>query len=238
MAFIRRFKGVRGAKSFRGRPRTRRYSKKVYLPLASKQRRTNHSARVPFPIAKYVKMHLNFQVGITSTSGAFTGCDTLTINSLYDPTGAIGADQPRWFDQLSALYTQYAVYGCKIVAVFSNAEKIGEVGMGAYDASAPASMRELDERENCCTRVIDSATGSKTQIVLKKYFNIPKIVGIPKKQYISDDDYLTAVSADPANKVYGKLWFQAYGGQTSSVNVKVHMTFYGRFSNLADPADS
>jgi len=242
MAYIRRYKATRGAKAFRRRPF--RTPKRVFISrvkgrsTGSSAIRWGGSSRVPFALVKYTKLHLNFDVGITSTSGAFTGSDGLTINSLYDPTGAIGADQPRWFDQLSTLYNQYSVYGCKIVAVINNSEKAGQVGMGAYDASAPASFRELDERENCISRVIDQTGGSRTQVILKKYFNIPKIVGIPKKEYVTADDYLADVSSDPANKVYAKLFFQAYGGQTSSVNIKVHMTFYCRMSGLADPADS
>lgn len=198
----------------------------------------NRYPRVPFPIQRYVKLHLNYQGSITSTTGSFGNMGALKLNSCFDPTGGLGATQPRWYDQMTALYNKYACYGCKVVAVISNAEKIGQVGMACYDSSAPSSMLELDERENCVTRVIDASTGSKTQVILKRYFNFPKIVGIPKKQYVNEDDYLTTVTADPANIVYGDIFYQTYGAQTGTVSVKLHLTMYVRFSALQDPADS
>lgn len=211
------------------------------MPIFRRFRRRfqNKYGKNPFPSAKYFTLHYNLNESITSTSGSFGNLgNTMVINSAYDPSGALGATQPRWFDQISAIYQYYNVYGARVSVTFSGSEKSGEVAIAGYDVSAPASMREIDEREDGLTRVINDKTSSPSIMTLKKYFNFPKMMGISNKAYINSEDYNALVTADPANKIYFQAYFQAYGGQTGSMTVKIHITFYCKFSGLQDPSDS
>lgn len=198
--------------------------------------------RFPFPKQLTCQLHMQLQTSATSTEGSFGALSNpLRLNDLSDPTGAMGTARPRWTAQLATIYEKYAVTGCKVEVIVTNAEKIGDVGMGCYDGSAPGSMLELGERENCMVRVIGAAAngGPNSVIVMKKYYDFPKIVGVKKSDYVDEDDYMTSMGSAPGNIVYWNLWHQAYGvSQTSSVSVKVNLTFYCVFKSIADPADS
>lgn len=211
------------------------YNKKK-KPMYKKQGQA--SSKLPFPLTRYVKLHVYDDTSITSTTGAINGCDAMCINSLYDPFQVGATNQPRWFDQLATIYLNYAVYACKVTAIVSNNDKTGEVGITMYDASAPATMREIDERENGYTRVMDTTAGAHTIIKLTKFLDIAKFVGMRRETYMNSASYRTDTGSDPANKLYAKIFYQAYGAQTGSVNVKLHMTFYARMTDIADPAES
>lgn len=227
-----------------GGKRARRTYRRVYKRATIKRgMRVYGKDRVPFPKVLDCRLHLNIQTTATSTTGSFGGLTAaLRLNDLSDPQGAMGATKPRWTTQLGALYGKYTVYGAKVTVDASNAEKIGGVGMGCYDGSAPASMLELDERENCESAVIDAAAnGGVTQVHFERYYDFPKIVGIPKSQYLNEDDYKTTLGSSPAapgNIVYWNFWHQAYAAQTSSTSVKIHVEFFCHLTCIEDPADS
>lgn len=201
--------------------------------------------KCPFSRERNAKLTVEYNTSITSTTGAFTGLsNNLKINSAANPLGAMSANQPRYYDTLcgadggGGVYRRYVVYGAKVSAICYNADKVGEVGIIGYKNSAPASMRELSERPDCYSKILEASTGSKTIVRLSKYYAMNKLLGVSRKDYIDDDTHLAEYNADPSEVCFSNIYYQATGAQTSSITIKLKITLYVKFSLLTDVADS
>lgn len=242
------YRSTRGSK--RHIARWRGYKKSMYRPMNAivPRYRRNLSlslrrSKLVFPTRKFTKLHSYILPSLTSTTGSFASLQyPLKLNFPGDPQGTGGSAQPRYFktlfgaDDSDGVYLRGHCYGVKVTAVFVNAEKIGDVGLCCYDSqsTAPNSFQELGERPFATQKCIDPATGTHTQVRLTKFFNFAKMVGLSKKQYLTEDEYEFQYATSPAHTMLGQIFYQAYGAQTSSVNVKLYLTFYVKCEQLAD----
>lgn len=227
------------------------YRRKIYRFKVSRPVRSTYRPREKgknvFPTKKFVKLSLYTLPSVTSTTGSFGSLSNrFNINNPRDPAGAGGTSQPRYFDTLfgaddtTAIYKSGHCYGCKVEAYFVNAEKIGDVGICCYgdDTTAPSSFQELGERAYASQKVIEPAGGTRTVVKFSRYFNFPKMIGVSKKAYLDDDEYMFTSTSNPPTMFNLQCYFQAYGAQTSSVNIKLRLTFYVKCEELADVATS
>jgi len=165
----------------------------------------------------------------------------MCLNSLYDPLQPGGANtQPRWYEQLAAIYEKYACYAAKMSVICLGAEKMADVGIACYDTSAPASMRELGERDQCQKKTIDISTngGRNSVLTFTAFYDFAKILGLPRNQYINDTSFWVQNTADPGKKVYFNFYVQGLAAQTASVTFQWTIQFYAKMGNVEDPADS
>lgn len=235
---------------------SKNYIRRSYNPNYRKRRSTyrryhknmpmkHNIGKVVFPRSKVCKLYLNFDTSITSTTGSFTGLsNNLKINSVFNSLGAMSNAQPRYLDTLlgndstSAVYRRYVVYGCKVTATCFNADKIGEVGIIGYRNGTVGSMRELIERPDAYAKILEASTATKSIVRLSKYFAMNKLLGVTKRDYIDDDTHMAEYNADPSEVIFANIYYQAIGGQTSSVTVKLKLCFYVKFDLLSDVSDS
>lgn len=118
------------------------------------------------------------------------------LNSLFDPDRTGTGHQPYGFDQLSALYNRYRVYGCSYVVngyQANNPIRIGAVPSNSV-AALPnmATLIELP-RAKFTTQI---PGGSRAQI--SGYVDLPSLTGRTKAQYMADDIYAGTALSSPA----------------------------------------
>lgn len=213
----------------------------IARPFATYPTMLGAKGGVPFENPKFCTMYLTGSSSVTSTTGAFTADDPpMAVNSLYDPLQGGGTDQPRYYTQVAAIYEKYACYAYKIECTCLGAEKMADIGYATYDSGAAASMRELGEREYCIKKTIDVSTngGKNSVITFTAYVDFAKLLGITRRQLLSDTTYLTNNTTDPSKKIYANFYVQGLAAQTASVTFQWKMTFYCKWGNYEGVANS
>jgi hypothetical protein len=174
----------------------------------------------------------------TSISGATPAHDQVySLNSVYDPDVTGAGRQPRAFDQWAAMYSKYRVLAATVEATFSPALSVGatvasfDVGLvpttGAY-ASAFVMADVPLELPRATMRAVSEYGGPVT---IRQTFLPWQILGITKEQYMADDRYSAAISADPAVVAVVHQWSQSLTGLNDSIAKSARILYTVQFES-------
>lgn len=124
----------------------------------------------------------------------------LRMNSMYDPDEtSILNHQPKYYDQLMAIWKKYTVYGMKVKLIFCNNSGNEAVIACMYGDNTTTNTSDIiDSIEKKYSTHKTISTGGFDRQYISKYFNLRKMIG--KKIY--DDDYSGTTSASPATQYY------------------------------------
>lgn len=151
-----------------------------------------NNAITPLP-QRFITKH---KYSTTITINTATPQYNFNLNSLFDPDRTSTGHQPYGFDQLSALYNRYRVYGCSYVVTgyqANNPIRIGVVPSNSVAAlTNMASLIELP-RAKFTTQI---PGGPRAQV--KGYVDLPSLTGRTKSQYSADDIYSGTALTDPS----------------------------------------
>lgn len=195
------------ALALRSAPKKRRSSKKAVSAISNFN---VVGPRIGVPLGPRLKCKFRVSSAAQVNPGAAgaIAVQTLKANSLFDPTGSFGADQPRGFDQLSLLYQRYRVNNVRISAKFVQGSTVALgasiVGMQFTDSvTAPTSYRDCVEDGYSVWDAMGIGTDNKVN--LNFACDVKKFKAKP-----TWDDALTALtSADPAELIYCHIFIQA-----------------------------
>lgn len=161
------------------------------------------------------------------------------INSLFDPDLTGTGHQPQGFDQWSAFYNTYQVYGAKVDLEIANDTASASVQcvMAMSDTNSSA-YNVLDTTELKWTKykiVGPASATNKTRMSM--YMSIKKIHGFND---ISEVESTSAnITGDPTDLAF--CWFKCQSMDILT-NVKLFVratiTFYAVFSEQKNPAES
>lgn len=166
-----------------------------------------------------------------STLATFGGEIAFRLNSLFDPYFPVGGHQPYGFDQLNTIYFRYQVHRCMVEVTFSDPSSDGlVVGAFAKNLNDPntlvnATIAAAMERPTVWCKPLNN-TGSQ-QIVFRKLYNLPEMLGLTKAQYENGwPSTSAAVSADPIQVAYFMVAAaNARGGSSQTVTARVRLVF-------------
>jgi len=232
----------------RFRYRKRKSAKRSAVAKRSRKMTITRTLRAPkqqvFP--NIMKMKLNYEESFRGT-GAETHA-YYRLNSLYDPqysygTGvvAIGGQQnnqqPLFYDQIANIYTQYKVLATKVDIYFQNMSTTipGYVCIqGAPGDNIPTDIDPIlmSTRPLAQVKNLGILGDDNSRVRLTAYYPAHVPLGIIKKEYVSDDDYSSAVNNSPALNNTGILYvmISSIDSSTSiSVIARVKLTFYVQF---------
>lgn len=174
-------------------------------------------------------------------------------NSIYDPDLTGGGAQPVWFDNLCSStgpYTSYLVTACKIACRFNATGDTFAIGNADVAVSpsnvtyANTAWADIDDQasypktRNTQTVRYDNA-GSKW---IKNYATTKEMFDVKKSGDLSINQgaFSSAYNTNPV-----ATWYWIIGAQgmdrtstSMSVNVKVVLTYYVKFFNLYEAAES
>lgn len=214
-------------------------SKRRAMPLASKAKRYKAAparvsrplgtsgARVGAPLPAVLKTNFRVSGMFDANPGAAGAMYTQTfkLNSLFDPCGTIGSDQPRGFDQLAALYESYRVKSIRLNCQTSNqsntltASGSYVVGFQFTESSvAPAGQRDAVEQGYCIWKLVGNGQDSGSDLTMS--LDMTKFKGRSYK----DDANSASTTADPADLVYAHFFIQAVNNLIDLPAIAFHFT--------------
>lgn len=163
-----------------------------------------------------------------------------SVNSLYDPDYSGTGHQPRGFDQLSALYSEYRVHAVKFnVVIVSRSSATVPFYGGIYwhggTVNPPTTKNGVCESN---TAICKHGTSEKP-IRISKYFKIAEIFGRSDATVRGDRDFSAGVGADPTIQAIVSVFGQAEDEATSiDLTFNVTIEFYCEFNTFLQPAQS
>lgn len=124
-----------------------------------------------------------------------------SINGMNDPNLTGGGHQPMGFDQFATLYNNYYVSGMKIKLEGVQIAAGGyQVSLGALNngVTPPNGADALNESRFFITKVVNN----QRPWMMKKYFSLPAVLGLPKDVPAKDENYW-GLSSGTTNPNYG-----------------------------------
>lgn len=211
----------------------------------------------PVPDALVTKVKTSQTLILTTAVGGGLSSSRLLPNSLNDPFGTAGAVQPRFFDQLMAMYTTYCVYGAKVAVKVlrstidtANANETARVlGLPSVATTFPMTSLYADANEFPKTIRFDinNYNNAMSPMMLTDaqekmtYFDIPQFFGRDRANYMAEQLFEGTASTDPTQVMSYYLAIQSFeadAGATHSVAVEVTMTQYAVFRAVVNPTTS
>lgn len=226
----------------KGNKKSRVYKKKR-LPVSRKR---PHALTVDGVIAPYVFTRMRWCTKNVILPAATTapGLVTVDLSNLFMPDYASiwgSGEQPLGWDQMSALYGLYCIYGAKVtISVLT--PTVHTVIALSYGITATAYYSKIhDVIEDTNTRKKTICIGDDRVNKLSHYFNIPKIKGVSKTAFMSEDNNNAMVSSTTGsvNGAYCNILYQCTDETTSiAPRVQVEVDFYVRWNRSQRLASS
>lgn len=219
MGFAKRRRGRR--RNFRRRRRKRMYNN-AYKVIV----RGPHIC----PDSMYVKLPYNESFNVSASTNLdqiFRG------NSLYDPNFSGAGHQPLGYDQLTSLYNQYTVMGCKVtLSLMSTSAAVtqSDVQMtliASNDSGAFVSSELIAEQPYNKTRYMGNAYVGPRSIT--SYYSSSKITGVSKKRVMDDPDFSALYNNNPAKVWYVHCYLADLTADNLTATYKVTLLYYAKF---------
>lgn len=174
------------------------------------------------------KMKLSVTGSLSSTSGAITFA-SLKGNSMYDPMGGSGSQQPSGFDQLSTLYKKFCVTGSRAKVQVCPRGVVGtDVVLVPYRTAQSAFTTTDQASEQPRSKRAYGFLYDK--LILDNYAATSTILGVPSEAIISDDGFSGSNTADPIDGFSWAIYYQPSDkSTTSTVDYIFEITYYCRF---------
>lgn len=230
------------ARYYRGRPRTRRATKRktktrsvVRYRGRNLRTKTNLSLGLGFP--KKVTMAHKYSENITlvSSTGALKTYQ-YSCNGMYDPNITGTGHQPFYYDQLSALYNHYCVIGSKIKLTFVPQDSVQVAFAVALYVDDDTSITYTDP-----SQVPEFTTGKYRMIncdstdtvgVMTDKWSARKYFG---KGVLANTDLQGALNINPNEQSYYTILMRSLSGvDTVSVQVHVEIEYIAVWKELKD----
>lgn len=222
----------------RTRSKKRNYRKKIFTrgKFVGKTNRYRIVTRSkdPFPDSMFTVLNYNSAKNI---AGVGLNGYNFVLNGPYDPDAAVGGSQPRYYDTLlganntAAPYSNYVVYGAKVIVDFwNNSASVPAIaGITGFpsDSSAPSDATEALERRMETKYVkLSPNTGGTSNARLSRYYSIKHLEGVAD---VNDNANLSAnYNAVPTRVSQVSMWAEAADNGASSCNVisKITVIYY------------
>lgn len=219
------------AKKTNGKPAPKRTYRKKKFPISKVQKRPYGMNGGAMPMRFYTRFRWTETFTLSNSAGPSILAGAIyNLNSLYDPRHAAGGTQPRLFDQLSAIYSKYRVYGCKITCepVITSTGNNGRVifGMQAISGSTALVVDQKAARESIGCKNWTLSNQTRTPKI-SKYFDCAAVTGFSRKAYNAESDFAARYDANPVNLARVYIYVGSPDNATAaSVTVNLEMVFY------------
>lgn len=186
------------------------------------------------------KARVRLQWAQLFTEAAFAGTTRREYlgNSVFDPAGASGTDQPTNFDLYAAAYAEYRVWGSEIEIVAGTIETKASgtgsdtpVRIAITPFNATQTLSITDAWTNPRAK-IGFATSAKP-LRIKSRMSTPAMVGIPAAAFPGQGALDAAVTASPSDLWYWSVTYASLDGSTNvaSMTIQARVTYDVEFFN-------
>lgn len=220
-------------------PIKRNYRRKARKPRRARRARKSRvsytvSRTSPLPDRSFTKLRYSSLSALTYAGFAVPASAQIRINSLFDPDLTGAGHQPLAFDEYSAIYNRYRVYGMKWKITFSNRDTTyqAEVAIQARpNVATHSNMDTIYEAPYTNRKATLGIEGSGQAVrVLSGYTSVSKIRGVNKSVVKNDDQYSALITANPAITPALTLYMQNTSTTTAiTVAYRVELEYFCEF---------
>lgn len=198
----------------------------------------------PFPDRMRCTLtYSSLYISVIANSAA-AGRQQFSMNSLFDPDFTGTGAQPEYFDQLSALYNRYRVYGAAIKVVCLPFTTAGA------QINVPTNVVLVPSAQSLASVNVDDAAGlpraqnrvvtgnmDQSNVTLVAAHSVSEILGV--KDVEGADRLQATISASPAEQCLFSIIARTADGTTAtSLGVSVRLTFDCEFFDRQTPLQS
>ncbi len=172
--------------------------------------------------------------GVLTEAAAATGTHyTWRINSLYDPdfTG-VGSTVMGW-TQIANAYGLFRVMAARVIVHFYNiTEAQSTCGLlPGLNTTYTSDYLRWEAQPNCISTMIQGHTGgARSLATFDRTFDLPKICGLSRKQYMTDMDFTHSTGANPVRGVFVAAYMRGMAGSAQSVGYTIRIIFHTEVS--------
>lgn len=214
-----------GIKTFLGTSTRKKMPSRTKRPTKLRRKkfyRRRRRAVQPYSIVRKLKTVANFAID----TGAGVTREYYKLNSAFDPSGSVSANQPLGFDQYTSLYNRYCVVNYAVKLEFVTTDNTHPIVVGhtpSTSSTALASFSHYKESPGTTSMVLtpDIDKGRLFTRGKIKPFLLPR-----GGKYLTDDDVNALVTADPSKILYGHVWAQPMDTTSDPATVRIIATIY------------
>lgn len=213
--------------------------KRVVRPYRRRRRR-NYGAMTRimrpvnggFPASLFTTLKYVEQSSLNPGAGGSCSVNVYNLNKLYDPDQSGGGNQPRGFDELSAVYNQYYVKSAVVTVQFINTDTTYTQNIGiCFRDSTTTSTAPVDYEEQQCRYAVLAPLGGTGSS--KKLFKPWSYKYQYKQNYINTDNVGTVSGTGPAQRAYAHIYAgNGFGTDTGAVQSIITIQFHCLFTEL------
>lgn len=225
---------------FRKRKPVVRRKRRMPRQMKKKFRRTRFPRQLGPTLPEHLTTKLTYCIGQIGTSTTTTaGGQIFYINNMYDILSDSSLKQPRFYDQLSAMYVRHRVNAIRWELEFSPLTGTSYLAVGClpHDYSPPATNLKAFQEDYRYKIYITST--NRGPIKVKGFRSIASIDDVTKRQIHDDDSYSAETNQAVAFKPTLRTYWQSLD-ETQSYGhwLQGRLTFYATFYQLKLPVAS
>jgi len=157
------------------------------------------------------------------------------LNSLYDPDYTGVGTTAAGYTALSAMYGYFRVVSARVIvraALTTNGMSI--VGMVAgLNGTLTANILQLQIQPNANSKMLQGNTGGQHSVcTFDRTYNMPRICGLTKQQYLTEMDFAHLGGSNPARSVYLTVFMVGQSGVAQTVQFNTRIIYE---VELSDP---
>lgn len=225
----------------RKRPLVSRRRKKVYRRTRKRRPLRIKRYSTAVPSATYAKLNYSYTGQEMALATYTVNRVVYRLNGMFDPDLTGAGHQPYYYDQWSAMYQNYKVYGCKArvcVAMHSGGTKPAYLVLWA-NPSSDITITNPDQMVETFGSKLIMVPSDQSARYVQRYYRIQSIFGVSRMQYSTDPNYMgrlgnVGTGTDPT--YVAALAIMGYSGLTCTLNMDVKLTYYvklyGRQNNV------
>lgn len=195
------------------------------------------SYRVQLPYAEIYQMNMSLG-GVANQN--------FRLNSCFDPDLTGVGHQPRWFDQLAALYSYYTVVRATAQVILGPAPADNTLLITYLDGSGGTSTPSMGgasaaQNSELPGTTADISVFGATAISRVVQANMPQLLGGGRTdaEYIADTANWTPVANNPSKVAFWQVQTQPTGtGATTNAQLYVKIVFDVVFNGVIPPSTS
>lgn len=159
---------------------------------------------------------------------------SLAINNAFDPNFTGVGAQPLAFDQYAALFSRYRVIGVKFAISFSNRTAQGE-RCGFFPSAQSTLTADVNawvvQNDGVRMSWLAPTTGGPSHHEFKGEIDLPKYLGITKREFLTEFDFSAVTSAGPARTLYMHLFTVGNSGTVATSDFTVRLWLLTEFTS-------
>lgn len=153
-------------------------------------------------------------------------------NSAFDPDFTGVGHQPYYFDQYSALYNKYRVYGSSIRVDVVNQSGVMATSVIVVPHSENTGLTSISQAAELqrarYPRIVPIA--QRISVMLKEYASTRAVLGLTKPEMEADDIYAALTTTNPSSGWWWHVLMESVDGVTTlQVQLQVRITYYMEF---------